>query len=188
MVNVSSTAHKMGSIQPDDLHYANRSYSAWPAYGASKLANLLFTSELQRRADDADVDLVVVAAHPGFASTNLQFAGPSIAQNVVGRSITKAVNAVISQSAADGALPQIYAATMPDVTGNEYFGPDGIGESRGGPTRVGPLQGRPGRGHGPPAVGRLGGADEGRTRILHLRRRNARRAGLSARLARRSRR
>ncbi len=137
VVNVSSAAHKMGSLQPDDLHYENRSYSAWPAYGASKLANLLFTSELQRRADEMDVALVVAAAHPGFASTNLQYAGPAYAQNVVGRTVTKVVNAVMSQSAADGALPQIYAATMPDVAGDEYFGPDGFQETRGGPTRVG---------------------------------------------------
>jgi NAD(P)-dependent dehydrogenase (short-subunit alcohol dehydrogenase family) len=137
VVNVSSAAHRMGSLQPDDLHYENRSYSAWPAYGASKLANLLFTSELQRRADDMDVALVVAAAHPGFASTNLQYAGPAYAQNVVGRTVTKVVNAVMSQSAADGALPQIYAATMPGVAGNEYFGPDGFQETRGGPTRVG---------------------------------------------------
>ncbi|MGA7688091.1 MAG: oxidoreductase [Jiangellales bacterium] len=137
VVNVSSAAHKMGSLQPDDLHYENRSYSAWPAYGASKLANLLFTSELQRRADDMDVALVVAAAHPGYASTNLQYAGPALAQNVLGRTLMKGVNAVMSQSAADGALPQIYAATMPDVAGNEYFGPDGFQETRGGPTRVG---------------------------------------------------
>jgi NAD(P)-dependent dehydrogenase (short-subunit alcohol dehydrogenase family) len=137
VVNVSSAAHKMGSLQPDDLHYSDRSYSAWPAYGASKLANLLFTTELQRRADDLNVDLVVAAAHPGFASTNLQYAGPAYAQNVVGRTVTRVVNALMSQSAADGALPQIYAATMPDVAGDDYFGPDGIAETRGGPTRVG---------------------------------------------------
>ncbi len=185
VVNVSSTAHKMGSIQPDDLHYVHRSYSAWPAYGASKLANLLFTSELQRRADDADVDLLAVAAHPGFASTNLQFAGPSIAQNVVGRAITKAANAVFSQSAADGALPQIYAATMPDVTGNEYFGPDGIGESRGGPTRVG----RSKAAQDAAMARRLWDVSAEQTKaepaFVYLRRRCARRAGLSTRLDRR---
>ena len=137
VVNVSSTAHRMGSIHPDDLHYAHRSYSAWPAYGASKLANLLFTTELQRQAAAAGSSLVVAAAHPGYAATNLQLAGPKYAQNVVGRVVTKAMNAVMGQSAAAGALPQIYAATMPDVAGDEYFGPDGLGETRGGPTRVG---------------------------------------------------
>jgi NAD(P)-dependent dehydrogenase (short-subunit alcohol dehydrogenase family) len=136
VVNVSSGAHRMGSIDPDDLHYSNRSYSAWPAYGASKLANLLFTSELQARAESAGSSLVVVAAHPGYAATNLQYAGPALAQNVVGRSVIRAMNTLTGQSAADGALPQIYAATMPDVVGNEYFGPDGFREMRGGPTRV----------------------------------------------------
>jgi NAD(P)-dependent dehydrogenase (short-subunit alcohol dehydrogenase family) len=137
VVTVSSTAHKMGTVHPDDLHYDHRRYSAWPAYGASKLANLLFTTELDRRAGEAGTSLVAVAAHPGFAATNLQFAGPKYAQNAVGRSATKLMNAVFSQSAADGALAQVYAATMPDVGGNEFFGPDGMRESRGGPTRVG---------------------------------------------------
>lgn len=137
VVTVSSGAHRMGTIHPDDLHYAHRSYSAWPAYGASKLANLLFTAELSRRADDADAPLVAVAAHPGFAATNLQYAGPRWAHNPLGRAVTRAVNGVLAQSAADGALPQLYAATMLDVRGNDYYGPDGMGESRGGPTRVG---------------------------------------------------
>lgn len=137
VVTVSSGAHRMGSIHPDDLHYEHRSYSAWPAYGASKLANLLFTSELARRASAAGSPLVAVAAHPGYAATNLQYAGPRLAQNFVGRTLVRAMNTVMGQSAADGALPQVYAATMPDVQADEYFGPDGIGESRGGPTRVG---------------------------------------------------
>ncbi len=137
VVTVSSTAHRMGSVDTDDLHYEKRSYSAWPAYGASKLANLLFTTELSRRADAAGSAVVAVAAHPGYAATNLQLAGPSYAQNPVGRAATRLMNAVLGQSAAAGALPQLYAATMPDVRPDEYFGPDGIGESRGGPTRVG---------------------------------------------------
>lgn len=137
VVTVSSSAHRMGSLDPDDLHFERRRYSAWPAYGASKLANLLFTAELHRLGEEAGWGLRVVAAHPGYAATNLQYAGPAYAQNVVGRTITRVLNGVIGQSAADGALPQLYAATMPDVVGNEYFGPDGVGESRGGPTRVG---------------------------------------------------
>jgi NAD(P)-dependent dehydrogenase (short-subunit alcohol dehydrogenase family) len=137
VVTVSSSAHRMGSIDTDDLHYQNRSYSPWPAYGASKLANLLFTTELARRAGEAGAPLVAAAAHPGFAATNLQYAGPRWAQNLLGRTVTRVINGVMAQSAADGALPQLYAATMPDVGGDEYLGPDGIGEARGGPTRVG---------------------------------------------------
>lgn len=137
VVTVSSSAHRAGRIDPDDLHYERRRYSAWPAYSASKLANLLFTSELHRRATQAGSALTAVAAHPGFAATNLQFSGPVLSQNVLGRTAMRLANHVMSQSAADGALPQLYAATMPDVVGDEYFGPDGLGESRGGPTRVG---------------------------------------------------
>ena len=136
VVTVSSTAHRTGSIDLDDLHYERRSYSPWSAYGASKLANLLFTTELARRAADAGTPLVAAAAHPGFAATNLQFAGPSWAQNPIGRTVMRVANGVMAQSAADGALPQLYAATMPDVRGDEYIGPDGIAEARGGPTRV----------------------------------------------------
>jgi protochlorophyllide reductase len=136
VVTVSSGAHRMGSVDADDLHYENRSYSAWPAYGASKLANLLFTSELARRSDAADATVVAVAAHPGYSATNLQLAGPAFAQNPVGRAATRLMNVVVGQSAAAGALPQLYAATMPDVRADEYFGPDGLGEARGGPTRV----------------------------------------------------
>lgn len=137
VVTVSSTAHRMGRLDPDDLHYDQRSYSPWPAYGASKLANLLFTAELDRRARAVGSPLVAVAAHPGYAATNLQLAGPGFAQNPVGRTAARLLNAVLAQSAAAGALPQLYAATMPDVRGNDYLGPDGPGESRGGPTRVG---------------------------------------------------
>jgi NAD(P)-dependent dehydrogenase (short-subunit alcohol dehydrogenase family) len=137
VVTVSSGAHRIGGLDPDDLHFASRRYSAWQAYGASKLANLLFTAELQRRAEAAGRDLLAVAAHPGYAATNLQYAGPWYAQNPVGRLASRLTNALLGQSAADGALPQLYAATMPDVRGNEYFGPDGPGEARGGPVRVG---------------------------------------------------
>jgi protochlorophyllide reductase len=137
VVTVSSAAHRMGQLDPDDLQWERRRYQAWPAYGASKLANLLFTSEMQRRADAAGSPLLAVAAHPGWSATNLQLAGPRIAHNPIGRAATRLANAVVGQSAADGALPQLYAATMPDVRGDEYLGPDGFAESRGGPTRVG---------------------------------------------------
>ncbi len=136
VVTVSSSAHAIGRLDPDDLHFVRRRYSAWGAYGASKLANLLFTAELDRRARDAGQPLVAAAAHPGYAATNLQLAGPAFAQNPVGRAFSSLLNAVLGQSAADGALPQLYAATMPDVRGNDYFGPDGFREARGGPTRV----------------------------------------------------
>ena len=137
VVTVSSTAHRMGRIDVADLNYEHRKYQNWSAYGQSKLANLLFAAELDRLATEAGWKLRSVAAHPGFSNTNLQFAGPSIAHNPVGKIGTKLMNLVMAQSAESGARPQVYAATMPDVRGGEYFGPDGFQETRGAPKRVG---------------------------------------------------
>lgn len=137
VVTVSSMMHRAGSVVVDDLNYDHRKYNNWQAYGQSKLANLLFAAELDRLARRAGWKLRSVAAHPGFSSTNLQFAGPSIAHNPVGRLGTKVMNLLMAQSAESGARPQVYAATMPDVRGGEYFGPDGLRETRGAPKRVG---------------------------------------------------
>jgi NAD(P)-dependent dehydrogenase (short-subunit alcohol dehydrogenase family) len=137
VVTVASMAHKMGAIDLGDLNYEHRKYSAWPAYGQSKLANLLFAAELDRRARAAGWGLRSVAAHPGFSSTNLQFAGPSIAHNPIGKAGTKLTNLIMAQSAESGARPQLYAATMPGVRGGEYYGPSGLFETRGAPKKVG---------------------------------------------------
>jgi NAD(P)-dependent dehydrogenase (short-subunit alcohol dehydrogenase family) len=137
VVNVSSGAHRMGDIDPEDLHFERRRYSSWPAYGQSKLANLLFTAELDRRARAAGWDLTAVAAHPGFAATNLQTSGPWYARNPIGKGLSKAMNLVLAQSAEEGAWPQLYAAAADDVAGNDYFGPGGRQEMRGHPARVG---------------------------------------------------
>lgn len=137
VVTVSSTAHRMGDVVPDDLNYGARKYSSWSAYGQSKLANLLFAAELDRRAKAAGWDLVSAAAHPGYSATNLQFSGPKMAHNPIGKLFTDIGNRVMGQSAAAGAWPQLYAATGPDVRGNDYFGPDSFRETRGNPKRVG---------------------------------------------------
>lgn len=136
VVTVSSGAHRMGSVDPDDLFFDRRPYRAWQAYGQSKLANLLFTAELDRRARAAEAHLIAAAAHPGYSSTNLQYAGPAIAQNPVGRVVTKGMNAVIGQSADAGAWPTLFAATDPSVRGDDYIGPDGLLEMRGHPRLV----------------------------------------------------
>lgn len=136
VVTVSSGAHRSGTVDPDDLSFERRRYHPWLAYGQSKLANLLFTAELDRRARAAGWSLTAVAAHPGWAATNLQVGAPAIAQNVVGRSAMRVANAVVGQSAAAGAWPTLYAATDRSVTGNEYFGPERF-EMRGHPRRVG---------------------------------------------------
>jgi NAD(P)-dependent dehydrogenase (short-subunit alcohol dehydrogenase family) len=78
VVSVSSTMHKIGRVDVDDLNYSERAYSKWPAYGQSKLANLLFTYELQRRFERAKVPTLAVGCHPGYAATNLQFVGPQM--------------------------------------------------------------------------------------------------------------
>jgi NAD(P)-dependent dehydrogenase (short-subunit alcohol dehydrogenase family) len=136
VVTVSSGAHRMGRIRFDDLH-GERGYNKWQAYGQSKLANLLFTLELQRRADAAGWPLVAASAHPGYASTNLQTAGPRMEGSGLGERLATLANSVVGQSEEKGALPILYAATMPDVLPADYWGPDGPLEARGHPRRVG---------------------------------------------------
>ncbi|MDQ3102938.1 MAG: oxidoreductase [Actinomycetota bacterium] len=151
VVTVSSVAHRQGKMDFEDLNW-ERSYSRWPAYGRSKLANLLFTAELSRRAAAADSELIAAAAHPGYASTGLQTAGPGMGPlGVIAKPFMKVGNLLLAQSDANGALPSLYAATAPDVAGSEYFGPDGIAESRGHPHRVG----RSGRASDPADAKRL---------------------------------
>ena len=132
VVTVSSAAHRIGRMDFDDLQ-GERRYSRWGAYGQSKLANLLFCFELDRRAEAAGVALTSVAAHPGYAATNLQFAAPPLHERLAMR----VANLVIAQSADMGALPLLYAATVEGLPGGTYVGPDGAGEQRGHPKIVG---------------------------------------------------
>jgi NAD(P)-dependent dehydrogenase (short-subunit alcohol dehydrogenase family) len=135
VVTVTSTYHKMGRIDFADLDARGR-YRKWPAYAQSKLANLLFTFELQRRADAAGVDLRAVSAHPGYAATNLQTAGPQLAGNKIMEAGSAVVTRLVGQPARAGAEPTLRAATDPAVRGGEVFGPDGAFELRGAPKRV----------------------------------------------------
>ena len=135
VVNVSSGAHRMGSIHFDDLQW-ERGYRKWAAYGQSKLANLLFTYELQRKLNAAAANAISVACHPGYAATNLQAAGPRMEGSTWMESLSEFANRVAAQSAAMGALPTVYAATAPDVCGGDYIGPDGIAELWGNPKKV----------------------------------------------------
>ena len=132
VVSISSIVHRGGTIDFDDLQ-GERRYGGGKAYNQSKLANLLFAMELDRRARAAGAQLVSVAAHPGVAATGFVAAiglpGPISAIADLGARIA-------GQSAARGALPGLYAATMPNVAGGEYYGPDGIGEVRGWPKRA----------------------------------------------------
>jgi NAD(P)-dependent dehydrogenase (short-subunit alcohol dehydrogenase family) len=135
VVTMSSGAHAYGRIRFGNLQ-GERHYQRWLAYGQSKLANLLFAFELARRAAAADVDLVSVGAHPGYAATNLQLQAGRMEENRFKQLTWGFANRLFAQSDAQGALPALYAATMPDVTGGEYFGPDGMGGGRGHPTRA----------------------------------------------------
>jgi NAD(P)-dependent dehydrogenase (short-subunit alcohol dehydrogenase family) len=129
VVTISSQAHRTGRINFGDLQ-SERHYQRWIAYGQSKLANLLFMMELQRRLTAAGSPLRSVAAHPGYSATNLQFHTQSIQDQLMG-----IANRLIAQSAAMGALPTLYAATA-DVPGAAYIGPDGLFEQRGHPKLV----------------------------------------------------
>ena len=127
VVTVSSGAHVIGKIHFEDLQAA-QGYDRWRRYGQSKLANLLFTSELQKRAGGA---LVSTAAHPGYAATHLQEGqGQPLFE-----ALMKVGNVVLAQSDAQGAWPSLYAATMPSVAGNDYYGPMLLGV-RGHPVKT----------------------------------------------------
>jgi NAD(P)-dependent dehydrogenase (short-subunit alcohol dehydrogenase family) len=133
VVTLSSQAHRTGRISFDNLG-GERHYFRWRAYGQSKLANLLFALELDRRLRAAGSTIKSLAAHPGYAATNLQFA----AAPFVDRMAMRLGNLLIAQSDEMGALPTLYAATEPGLEGGTYVGPDGIGEQRGHPKPVSP--------------------------------------------------
>jgi len=135
VVNVSSTAHRLGRMRFDDLQ-AESSYSRWGAYGQSKLANLLFTYELDRRVRAAGAGLSCLACHPGYAATNLQFAGPRMDGSSFRESIMRVANRIFSQDAAMGALPSLYAAAAPEAEGGDYIGPDRFAQTWGHPMKV----------------------------------------------------
>jgi NAD(P)-dependent dehydrogenase (short-subunit alcohol dehydrogenase family) len=133
VVTLSSQAHRTGRIAFDNLG-GDRHYFRWRAYGQSKLANLIFALELERRLSAAGSTVKSMAAHPGYAATNLQFAAPPL----VDRLVMTVGNALIAQSEEMGALPTLYVATEPGLPGGTYAGPDGIGEQRGHPRPVSP--------------------------------------------------
>ena len=129
IVTVSSIGHRLRSrIDFDDLQ-AEKGYNRVSAYGRSKLANLFFTYELQRRLAAAGAETAALAAHPGGSDTEL-------GRHIPGANLLRPVLSMMTQSAAMGALPTLRAATDPTATGGEYYGPDGFGETRGHPVVV----------------------------------------------------
>jgi NAD(P)-dependent dehydrogenase (short-subunit alcohol dehydrogenase family) len=132
VVTVSSTGHRLGRIDFDDLNWNSKPYKAWRAYGQSKLANLLFTSELQRRLVAAGSPVLATAAHPGYAATNLQFHSGRRSLDL----ISAVGNRLIAQDEDGGALPTLYAAVA-EIPGDSFAGPGGFMQSRGAPKLVG---------------------------------------------------
>ena len=145
LISISSQAHRIGSFgtgSREDIRGRCTGvgrYAPWAAYGASKLANLLFIAELERRRIKNNWRFIPLAAHPGWASTNLFQSGGREAsfQDRISHLATR----VIAQSAAQGALPALCAATFPNLIGSSYIGPDGLGQMWGKPqlTRARPL-------------------------------------------------
>lgn len=133
VVTVSSLAHRSGRIQFDDLQSVHN-YARWTTYGQSKLANLMFALELQRRSDAAGWGLLSNAAHPGWARTELIANGPG-SEGKLGLydRFALRVEPWLSQSASDGALPTLYAATAPEARPGGYYGPSSIYELKGPP-------------------------------------------------------
>ena len=135
VVNLSSAAHKMqADIHFDDLQWTRR-FNSWQAYAQSKLAMLIFALELQRRSDAGGWGLLSNAAHPGFARTGLQSAGPGLGRTSPSlvENLTNLFGPLVSQSASEGALPTLFAATSPDARQGAYYGPQGLFEMKGPP-------------------------------------------------------
>jgi NAD(P)-dependent dehydrogenase (short-subunit alcohol dehydrogenase family) len=142
VVTQSSTAARAGRVNTDDLNFEHRRYGPSSAYGQAKLANLMFAMELDRRARKAGLDLVSVAAHPGYTATKLvsNMAGSRNAGPMASaiEFFGELGNRFVAQSIPAGTLPTLYAATAPEVRGGDYYGPDGMFEVRGAPGRAHP--------------------------------------------------
>ena len=156
VVTLSSNAHRLGRINFDNLN-GDRHYFRWNAYGQSKLANLQFALELDRRLRAAGSTVKSLAAHPGYSATNLQRRGPPLFDRLV----MVASNTTIAQSDEMGALPTLYAATQPGLEGGTYVGPDGFQEQRGHPKIVQPS----GRARNPETARRLWEVSERMTAV-----------------------
>jgi len=135
VVTVSSMVHHRGKMAWDDL-MGDKSYSEWAAYNQSKLANLLFMYELDRRLRKAGSRVKSVACHPGYAATNLQGVGPALSGSSFMGTIMKIGNKLFAQSAEAGAWPTLYAACGEDIEGGDYTGPGGFQEMSGEAVKV----------------------------------------------------
>ncbi len=137
VVTVSSLAHRMVKSFNFDDPMSEKKYRAWSAYGQSKLANLLFTTEFSRRLELGDYSVGAMAAHPGFSATNLQGVASKMRGNSLEFQATAFVNRIIAQGPDMGALPILFAATAPGLANDSYIGPADKWQTRGYPTVVG---------------------------------------------------
>jgi NAD(P)-dependent dehydrogenase (short-subunit alcohol dehydrogenase family) len=135
VVTVSSLNHWAGRMRFDDPH-GESSYRAYTAYSASKLSNVLFFRDLDRRLRASGSPAISIGAHPGYSETNLQRAGPRLGRVPVTARALTAVTRVVGQSDQAGAWPSLFAATAPGVEGGGYFGPSRLMETRGSPGRA----------------------------------------------------
>lgn len=137
IVSVSSSAHKMGEIQFDDIHWEKR-YNKWRAYGMSKLANIYFFQELAHKISDRNLSILALASHPGYADSKLLEKGPAMKGRKLLVKAGRFANRLVAQSSEMGALPSLYAACSPDVEQSGYYGPGGFSGMKGYPVRVFP--------------------------------------------------
>lgn len=135
IVTMSSWGHYYGKMNFDDINWETSYNRIW-AYCRSKLANLLFTYELQRKLEVCGSEVISMAAHPGWSATNLQSTGLKMGGGRLMRLFFIIGNPLLAQSASMGALPMLYAATAPDIVGGDYIGPSGFREWRGYPKKT----------------------------------------------------
>ena len=139
LISVASQAHRLGTFgdhSKDEIRtraLGKGKYSPWSSYGDSKLANLLFVNEIERRRLREKWNFVSIAAHPGWANTNLQKVGPMMAGRSFQAKAMIATSALLAQTPLEGAYPVLAAATYPNILGASYLGPRGLGEMRGTP-------------------------------------------------------
>jgi len=139
LISVASQAHRLGTFgdhSKDEIRtraLGKGKYSPWSAYGDSKLANLLFVNEIERRRLREKWNFISIAAHPGWANTNLQKVGPMMAGRSFQAKAMIATSALLAQTPLEGAYPILAAATYPNILGASYLGPRGLGEMRGTP-------------------------------------------------------
>ena len=141
VVTLSSGAHRIGKINLSDLNWQTRRYGRWAAYGQSKLADLIFAMELQRRLVAHSSTVLSLAAHPGYAATELQSHTQSVQDRIMALG-----NTLVAQSADMGALPTLYATTSEDAVGGGYYGPDGHRRAARAPEGCRHVRRRSGRG------------------------------------------